>query len=157
MVNFSTIILNSEVTTGPGGLFDFDATLPLVMIQFLLLIVILNTILYNPLLNIIEERKDYVLNNLSKASELLVQTNELLTTYEEKLSIVRKQAQLEITNSQKIHKEKLEQELNRSQESIDKLLSFEIIDLDSEKNLALNSLETVVQSLCNEIETQLSI
>ena len=156
MVNLSTLISNSEVT-GPGGLFDFDATLPLVMVQFLVLIIILNTILYNPLLNIIEERKDYVLNNLSKASELLVQTNELVANYEEKLSTARKQAQLEITNSQKIHKEKLEQELNSSQESIDNLLSLIIIDLSNKKTLALNSLETIVQSLCTEIETQLSI
>nr|YP_009308870.1 ATP synthase CF0 subunit II [Toxarium undulatum]AOS86613.1 ATP synthase CF0 subunit II [Toxarium undulatum] len=156
MVNLSTLISNSEIT-GPGGLFDFDATLPLVMVQFLILIVVLNTILYNPLLTIIEERKDYVLNNLSKASELLVQTNELITTYEEKLSVARKQAQLEITNSQKIHKENLEQELNRSQESIDNLLSSIIIDLSDKKTVALNNLESIVKSLCKQIDARLLI
>ena len=156
MVNLSTLISNSEIT-GPGGLFDFDATLPLVMVQFLILIVVLNTILYNPLLTIMEERKDYVLNNLSKASELLVQTNELITTYEEKLSIARKQAQLEITNSQKIHKENLEQELNRSQESIDNLLSSIIIDLSDKKTVALNNLESIVRSLCKQIDARLLI
>ena len=37
MVNLSILISNSELS-GPGGLFDIDATLPLVAIQFLLLI-----------------------------------------------------------------------------------------------------------------------
>ena len=44
MVNFSILISNSEVS-GPGGLFDIDATLPLVAIQFLVLMIILNIIL----------------------------------------------------------------------------------------------------------------
>ena len=65
MVNLSILISSSEVS-GPGGLFDINATLPLVAIQFILLMIILNVILYNPLLTVIEERKEYILNNLSK-------------------------------------------------------------------------------------------
>ena len=57
MVNLSILISSSEVS-GPGGLFDFNATLPLVAIQFILLMLILNTILYSPLLAVIEERKN---------------------------------------------------------------------------------------------------
>ena len=34
MINLSILISSSEVS-GPGGLFDFDATLPLVAIQFI--------------------------------------------------------------------------------------------------------------------------
>jgi F-type H+-transporting ATPase subunit b len=100
MVNFSILISSSEVS-GPGGLFDIDATLPLVAIQFILLTVILNVILYSPLLGIMEERKEYILTNLGKASELLSEANKLTTQYEEELNSVRKEAQLEITNSQK--------------------------------------------------------
>ena len=70
MVNLSILISSSEVS-GPGGLFDINATLPLVAIQFILLMVILNVILYSPLLTVIEERKEYILNNLAKASEIL--------------------------------------------------------------------------------------
>jgi F-type H+-transporting ATPase subunit b len=144
MVNLSILISNSEVS-GPGGLFDIDATLPLVAIQFILLMVILNIILYSPLLTIIEERKEYILTNLGKASELLSEANKLTAQYEEELNSVRKEAQLEITNSQKIHKEILEIELNISQKYIDK------------KNIALNNLDEIVQSLCVDIETRLSI
>jgi len=157
MVNFSTLILSSEELSGPGGLFDFNATLPLVAIQFILLMVILNAILYSPLLTVIEERKEYILGNLSKASEILTQANKLTAQYEQELSNVRKEAQLEITNSQKIHKEILDIELNISQKYIDNLLDSITKDLLDKKNTALNSLDTIVQSLCLEIETRLSI
>jgi len=156
MVNLSILISSSEVS-GPGGLFDIDATLPLVAIQFILLMIILNVILYNPLLTIIEERKEYILNNLAKASKILSQANELTAQYEQELNSVRKEAQLEITNSQKIHKEILEIELNISQKYIDNLLDNITKDLLDKKNTALNSLDAIVQSLCIEIETRLSI
>jgi F-type H+-transporting ATPase subunit b len=156
MVNFSILISNSEVT-GPGGLFDINATLPLVAIQFLLLMVILNIILYSPLLAVIAERNEYILNNLAKASEILAQANDLTAQYEQELNSVRKEAQLEITNSQKIHKEILEIELNISQKYIDNLLDTITTDLMDKKTIALNSLDAIVQSLCVEIETRLSI
>ena len=156
MINLSILISSSEVS-GPGGLFDINATLPLVAIQFILLVVLLNIILYSPLLNIIEERKEYILTNLGKASELLEEANKLTTQYEQELSRVRKEAQLEITNSQKIHKEILEIELNISQKYIDNLLDNIQKDLLAKKNLALNSLDEIVQSLCVDIETRLSI
>jgi len=156
MVNLSILISNSEVS-GPGGLFDIGATLPLIAIQFVLLVVILNIILYSPLLTIIEERKEYILTNLGKASELLSEANKLIAQYEEELSSVRKEAQLEITNSQKIHKEILEIELNISQKYIDNLLDTITKDLLNKKNVALNSLDEIVQSLCVDIETRLSI
>ena len=122
MINFSILISLSEVE-GPGGLFDINATLPLVAIQFILLMVLLNVILYSPLLTIIEERKEYVLGNLAEASEKLAQAKELTTQYEQELETARKEAQLEITNSQNIHKEILDLELDISQKYIDNLLN----------------------------------
>jgi F-type H+-transporting ATPase subunit b len=156
MINLSILISSSEVS-GPGGLFDINATLPLVAFQFLLLVVILNIILYNPLLTIIEERKEYILTNLGKASEILAEANQLTKQYEQELASVRKEAQLEIANSQKIHKEILEIELNISQKYIDNLLDTIQKDLVSKKTIALNSLDDIVQSLCADIETRLSI
>jgi F-type H+-transporting ATPase subunit b len=156
MINLSILISSSEVS-GPGGLFDLNATLPLVAAQFVLLTVLLNTILYSPLLNIIEERKEYILNNLSKASEILAEASTLTKQYEQQLTSVRKEAQLEITNSQKIHKEILETELNISQKYIDNLLDTITKNLLSKRDIALNSLDKNVKSLSSDIETRLSI
>jgi len=156
MINFSILISSSEVS-GPGGLFDINATLPLVAIQFLLLMVVLNILLYNPLLTVIEERKEYILTNLSEASKILAEANKLTTQYEQELEDVRKQAQLEITKSQKIHKEILEVEVNISQKYIDNLLDNITKDLLTKKEIALNNLDEIVQSLATNIETRLAI
>ena len=156
MINFSILISSSEVS-GPGGLFDLNATLRLVAIQFVLLMVTLNAILYNPLLTIIEERKEYILTNLSEASKVLAEANKLTTQYEQELENVRKQAQLEITKSQKIHKEILEVEVNISQKYIDNLLDTITQDLLTKKEIALNNLDEIVQSLATNIETKLAI
>ena len=156
MINFSILISSSEVS-GPGGLFDINATLPLVAIQFLLLMVVLNVVLYNPLLTVIEERKEYILTNLSEASKILAEANTLTTQYEQELEDVRKQAQLEIAKSQKIHKEILEVEVNISQKYIDNLLDTITKDLLAKKEIALNNLDEIVQSLATDIETRLAI
>ena len=151
------MLISSSEVSGPGGLFDINATLPLVAIQFLLLMVTLNVILYNPLLTIIEERKEYILTNLSEASKILAEANKLTTQYEQELEDVRKQAQLEITNSQKIHKEILEVEVNISQKYIDNLLDTITKDLFAKKEIALNNLDEIVQSLLADIEVKLAV
>ena len=156
MINFSILISSSEVS-GPGGLFDLNATLPLVAIQFIILMFILNITLYNPLLTIIEERKEYILTNLSEASDILKNANKLTTEYEQELEDVRKQAQLEITKSQKIHKEILEVEVNISQKYIDNLLDTITKDLFAKKDIALNNLDEIVQSLLIDIERKLAV
>ena len=152
IINFSILI--SEVN-GPGGLFDFNATLPLVAIQFVLLMLVLNIILYNPLFVIINERQEYILNNLAKASDILTQANDLSTYYEQELSNVRKESQLLTVNGRKIHKELLEIELDVSQVYLDKLLDTIIEDLMYKQKTALSNLDKIVQSLCLEVEKQL--
>ena len=156
MINLSILISSSEVS-GPGGLFDFNLTLPLIAVQFLLLIVILNIVLYSPLLTVIEERKEYILTNLSKASQLLSEANKLTAQYEQELTNVRKEAQLEITNSQKIHKEILEIELNMSQKFIDSILDTFQKDLSTIKKIVLLRIDARVISLCADIQARLSI
>lgn len=156
MVNLSILISSSE-TSGPGGLFDINATLPLVAIQFLILMAILNVLLYSPLLTAITERNDFILNNLSKASDTLAKANELTTQYEQELNSVRKEAQLEIANSQKIHKEILDIELNISQKYIDNLLESITKEFLSKKESVLGNLGNEIQVLTTEIENKLSI
>ena len=155
MINPSLLIASSDIS-GPGGLFDINATLPLVAAQFILLVFLLNIILYNPLLSIIEERKDYILTNLGKASEILSEATKLTQQYEDELSSIRKEAQLEIANSQKIHKEILEIELSISQKYLDNLLDSVQKDLFAKKTMALDSLDEIVKSLSVDIETRLS-
>ena len=100
-------------------------------------------LLYSPLVTAITERNEFILNNLSKASDTLAKANELTAQYEQELNSVRKEAQLEIANSQKIHKEILDIELNISQKYIDNLLDTITKEFLTKKESVLNNLDEI--------------
>merc|ERR1711885_37652 len=136
---------------GAGGLFDFGATLPLLAIQFLILMFVLNTILYNPLLTVMNERNEYIVSNLTKSAKLIAETTEIKTTYENEILEARKAAQLEITQCQKSYKELFDIELNKVQERYDSILAEYDSTLANEKESALKTLETEIESISEQI------
>ena len=156
MVNFSILISNSDVN-GPGGLFDINATLPLVTIQFILTAVVLNPILFNPLVKIIDKRDDYVSETVDKASKLLLEADILTEQYENKLESVKKETQIDIADSQEIYKEVFELILKISQTYIDDLLSDITKDLLIKKKFALNNLSQVVKTLHDDLQKRLNL
>jgi F-type H+-transporting ATPase subunit b len=148
---FFEIFQSLSSTMGAGGLFDFGATLPLLAIQFLILMFVLNTILYNPLLTVMNERNEYIVSNLTKSAKLIAETNEIKTTYENEILEARKAAQLEITQCQKSYKELFDIELNKVQERYDSILAEYDSTLANEKASALTKLETEIESISEQI------
>jgi F-type H+-transporting ATPase subunit b len=134
-----------------GGLFDIGATLPLVAIQFLLLMFVLNLILYNPLITLMTQRNEYILDNLSNASQMLVTATQLTTQYETELAATKKDAQKEITQLQKLQKETFNNELELSQKYIDTLIEKILTALTSEKETVLENLGSEIDSLSNQM------
>ena len=118
---------------------------------------VLNLILYNPLTALINQRNEYILDNLSKASEMLTTANELTTEYENELRATKKQAQQEIVQSQKIHKQSFETELKLSQKYIDTLLEKILGNFTTTKETIFAKLESdkVVDSLCDQMLSKL--
>jgi hypothetical protein len=55
---------------GSGGLFDFDGTLPVMVIQILLLVVLLESKLYNPVSKFLKERKENIAINIRETSKV---------------------------------------------------------------------------------------
>jgi len=151
MVNSLIIISNADIS-GPGGLFDFGATLPIVAFQFLILMIILNIFLYNPLLNILEQRNEYIITNLAEASKLLNEANLLTSDYEQQLTNVRKETQLELSNFQKIYKQVFDIELNICQKSIQPLLESFITELFMDREEILNETDPLIYTLCRIIQ-----
>jgi F-type H+-transporting ATPase subunit b len=138
-------------TEKTGGLFDFDGTLPLIVLQFIVLMFALNFILYTPLLNLIESRNKYIADNLAKASTLLTQANLLKTQYTTSISKAKKEAQLQTLTGQKLFKESIELELNAAQKSIDGFLADIKSSLAEKKESALISLNSEIDSLSDQI------
>jgi len=148
--------MNEEIfivvtTNTKGGLFDIGATLPLVALQFLILMIILNLILYKPLISLVNKRNENILDNLSEASEIILITSNMTNKYEESLLSTKKEAKQSITELQKIQKEKFDMELNFSQKSIEIVIQKIVENFSIKKQKALNSITLEVNSLSNQI------
>ena len=124
-----------------GGLFDFDATLPLMAVQVVLLTFILNTLFFKPVGKVVEEREGYVLSSLAEAKKKLVQVEQLESDLKNQLKEARQAAQSVIneaeTDSDNLYKEALAlatSEANSSREEARR-------EIDSQKQSALNQLK----------------
>jgi F-type H+-transporting ATPase subunit b len=138
-----------------GGGFDFGATLPLMAVQFLLLMFILNLVLYTPLLTLMNKRNEYIVSNLAKASEILAQANQLTSEYEEELAKTKKQAQQELLQSQNAQKASFNTELSLAQKSVETLIQEVLTNFESKKKGILDTLEADITSLSSAIYQEL--
>jgi F-type H+-transporting ATPase subunit b len=148
--------MNEEIfivlsTNTKGGLFDIGATLPLVALQFLILMIILNSILYKPLISLVNKRNENILDNLSKASEIILITSDMTNKYEESLLSTKKEAKQSISELQKLQKEKFDIELSTSQKSIEIVIQKILENFSIKKEKTLSSISLEVKSLSNQI------
>lgn len=156
MTNLSLLIveqaLNAEVE---GGLFDFNATLPLMALQFLCLTLVLNILFYRPVSHILDERNEYIRNTLTTASAYLVQANELTQKYEQELAESRKNAQEIIKKSQQEAQQIVSINIKNAQLEAEKLVTEASLQLNVQKEQALKTLETQVDTLSEQIRFKL--
>ena len=138
-----------------GGLFDFNATLPLMALQFLALTVVLNVIFYKPISNILDERDEYIRNSLTTASASLLKANELTKKYEQELAESRKKAQDIIRVSQQETQQMIAVKIKEAQEDAEKLVFEASNQLNIQKEQALKTLENQIDSLSEQIKLKL--
>ncbi len=132
-------------------MFDFDATLPLMAVQFLLLMVILNAIFYKPLTKAIEERGDYIRRNQVEAQERLSKAETLAKQYEQDLAETRRQSQALITAAQADAQQIVAGKIAEAQEEARHQKEQTQKELDQQKQEAMRSLEQEVDSLSRQI------
>jgi F-type H+-transporting ATPase subunit b len=148
-----TILLAVEAAAeeSGGGLFDLDATLPLMAVQFLLLVAVLNAILYKPLGKAIDERDGYIRTNLTDARERLSKAETLAKQYEQELAETRRQSQAVITAAQADAQTIAAQKIAEAQQEAQTQREQVQQELDLQKQSALQSLEQQVDSLSRQI------
>ncbi|MEO1444742.1 MAG: F0F1 ATP synthase subunit B' [Cyanobacteria bacterium J06635_11] len=144
-------LLAVEAVEEAGGLFDLDATLPLMAIQFLILMAVLNAIFYKPLGQAIDERDAYVRQAKGSAQERLAKAEKLADEYEQSLADTRREArnvieaaQAEAQQIASTNQAAAQQEATAQREAAQK-------ELDEQKAAALSQLEQKVDSLSDQI------
>ena len=138
-------------TTAEGGLFDINATLPLMALQFLVLMAILNALFYKPLGKAIDERTDYVRTSLKEARELKEKSDVLAAQYENELRDVRRQSQ-DIIAAAKAEAEKISNaKIQEAQQEVAAQKQQAADEIEAQKAEAMSSLEQQVDALSNQI------
>jgi F-type H+-transporting ATPase subunit b len=150
-----SLALQSVSTESKGGLFDFNATLPIMAFQIILLMLILNFIFYKPIGKIIDERDELIRSKLTQASEMLIKAENITKQYELELSHERKEAQTIIASSQKGAQEIVAMEIRQAQKDTEQLVYEATGQLNSQKEKALKALEGQVSTLSEQIKNKL--
>ena len=83
-----------------GGLFDFDATLPLMAVQVVVLTFILNSLFFKPVGKVVEEREGYVQNSRVEAKQKLAEIEKLEEDLKNQLKDARQAAQKVINEAE---------------------------------------------------------
>ena len=134
-----------------GGLFDINATLPLMALQFLILMAVLNALLYKPLGQAIDERTDFVRSNLKDAREIKEKTESLAAQYENELREVRRESQA-IIAAAKAEAEKISNaKIQEAQQEVAADKQKAADEIEAQKVEAMKSLEQQVDTLSNQI------
>jgi F-type H+-transporting ATPase subunit b len=151
MIDWTILLAVEAAAEESGGLFDLDATLPVMAIQFLILAALLNQIFYKPLGNAIDERSNYIRSNLTGARERLAKAEQLAQQYEEELASARKQSQAVIAEARAEAEKIAAQNLAQAQrESFNKREKAQE-EIDRQKQETLGVLEGQVDQLSRQI------
>ena len=118
-----TWLLLAEAGVPEGGLFDLDATLPLMAVQVVLLTFLLNSLFFRPVGKVVEDREGYISTSRADAKQKLAQVQRLEADLSEQLRGARQAAQTAIVEAEqevdRLYREALataEAEANRTRE-----------------------------------------
>jgi len=130
-----------------GGLFDFDATLPLMAVQVVLLTFILNALFFKPVGRVVEERENYVTSSRAEAKKKLTEVEQLEADLKNQLQVARQAAQKVINDaeedSDKLYREALALATSEANTAREEARN----EIDSQRDSALNQLKADADKL----------
>lgn len=132
-------------------MFDFDATLPLMAVQFLILMALLNALFYKPLNKAIDDRAEYINTNEAQAKERLAKAENLAKEYELQLTSARKQSQEIISSAQAEAKIISDTQIAQAVKEAQAKKEAAALEIEKDRQQALAQLEQQVETLGRQI------
>lgn len=126
-------------------MFEFNATFLIAMVSFVLFIIIMNKILYEPILSVINERQDYIDKNNNAALDSKNMTKSILDDKEKKLNDAA-------IASKKLISERVIQENNTSAKLTEDARIKSLSDIDSAKKDLQHEVEQTKEALKNNVK-----
>ncbi|NJN29547.1 MAG: F0F1 ATP synthase subunit B' [Synechococcales cyanobacterium RM1_1_8] len=136
-------------------MFDIDATLPLMAVQILVLVALLNAVFSNPIGKVLDERSEFVRSNRLNAQERLDRAKQMAAEYEAELTETRKQAQKIVAEAQGEAQALASQQTTQAQQEAAQQREAAQKEIDQQKQAAMASLEQQVDQLSNQIVEKL--
>lgn len=135
---------------------EFNATFLVAMLSFVVFIFIMNAIFYNPILNIIRKREEYINSNYNEAKANADKATELNSVCNDKLQDTKIQCRLKIKDIVEAAQNDSNKKTHSAREySKSKIQSEKELLLQKEENLKDTVKATVVKDLASSITAKL--
>ena len=151
----TTWLLLAEAGAQEGGLFDLDATLPLMALQVVLLTFILNALFFRPVGKAVEEREGFINTSRAEAKSKLAQAERLEADLKAQLKGARQEAQNLVVEAEqemdRLHRAALAEATAAANASREEARR----QIDGERDKAKAELEKQAQALSTQIVSRL--
>ena len=132
-------------------MFDFDATLPLMAIQFVILTAIMNALFFKPMAKIVEGREGFIRSTKSDSKERLEKAKALAAQYEQELADTRREAQSTLATAQAEAKKMADEQIAAAQKQVQDELAQVLKELEAQKESAMGQLSGDADRLSQQI------
>lgn len=123
---------------------EFNGTFIVTIITFIIFIVVMNKILYAPILRIMEERKNFIEDNYNEAQHNTSQSEEILKEKDEKIGKVKSEAKEKFSKETSLAKDKKDSCVNNAKNQAKE-------ELNNKRQDFLNAKEQTSQNLKGDI------
>lgn len=134
---------------------EFNATLLVSSISFIIFVIIMNQILYKPILAIMQQRKDYIDNNKFAVDEHKKHAKELLDNKDKKIVEANKKSRDIVAATVESLKEEESRMLGNTRAEMNSYFNDKKRIIADEKNNTVNNLAFNVADIANNITTKL--
>lgn len=159
MFQFISLVAAAAAAAEPvakeGGLFDFNATLPIMMIQFIVLTALLNSLFYKPVGKMLDDRDEYIRTNSAGGEDRLAEAQKLTQQYETELADARRQSQAVIAEAKAAAQKIASDELATAQQAAQAEKEKASKEIADQKQAAFSTLEKDVDALSQQILSKL--
>ena len=134
---------------------EFNATLIVSAVSFIIFVIIMNQILYKPVLAIMQKRQEYINNNKLAAEEHEKHANELLDDKQKKINAAHKKSRDIVAAKTESIKNEKAKALNSAKSEMSTMVEAQKNDLYNEKNNVYFGFRDNVADIANNITTKL--
>ena len=135
---------------------EFNATFLIAMLSFVVFIMIMNAIFYNPILGIIRKREDYINSNYEDAKRFDNSAQEFKTTREAKLEQVQEKCRHEFKTVVDVAQSEATNKINAAKDNSKRAIQTKKDELLKNEQTLKNQIKsTVVKDLASSIATKM--